>query len=229
MRPVNKGIAPNVYSDYRDAFQDIVAAIGPYCSYCERKIETHLAVEHKQPQNHAPLLKNDWSNFLLACVNCNSCKGRQEIVLNNYLWPDTDNTLFALKYTLGGIIEINKSLSNNIQTLAEKTLELTGLDKYPGNSNPKKIPSRSDLRWQRRREIFDSAEKLKTRLESNNTMEMRETIVEFALAHGMFSIWWTVFDHDTDMRRRFKEAFLGTELQCFDGIENLQPRQGGHT
>ena len=58
-------------------------------------------------------------------------------------------------------------------------------------------------------------------------MAMREQIVETAIAHGMFCIWWTVFDGDVDMRRRLREAFTGTHAASFDVNENPVPRVGG--
>ena len=65
------------------------------------------------------------------------------------------------------------------------------------------------------------------RLATNDAPEVRELIVENALGRGMFSIWWTVFAGDADMRRRLREAFLGTHGGSFDANENLVPRIGG--
>jgi len=55
----------------------------------------------------------------------------------------------------------------------------------------------------------------------------RELIVENALGRGLFSVWWTVFLGDADMRRRLRQAFLGTDPGSFDANEDLQPRAGG--
>jgi hypothetical protein len=43
----------------------------------------------------------------------------------------------------------------------------------------------------------------------------------------MYSIFWTVFEGDVDIRRRLREAFIGTPADCFDLNENLLPRPGG--
>ena len=67
----------------------------------------------------------------------------------------------------------------------------------------------------------------RARLATNNTIQVRELIVENAIGRGMFSIWWTVFAGDADMRRRLREAFVGTHHPSFDGTENLVPRLGG--
>ncbi len=227
MRPIRKGPAPTVYTRYQDAGPDLQQCIGDYCSYCERQIETHLAVEHIQCKSHAPELRNVWNNFLLACVNCNSCKGDTPLDLPDYLWPDCDNTLLALEYTRGGIIRPNGNLSEPLQAKAQASIELTGLDKDPGNPRLERRPTHSDRRWQRRLEAWQLAEKDRQRLADNNSAEVRELIVENALGRGMFSIWWTVFDGHTDMRRRLREAFWGTDNGCFDQNEDLQPRAGG--
>src|SRR5260370_24609015 len=74
MRPVDKGVPPAVYATYQDAGSDLRSRLGDYCSYCERQIETHLAVEHVQPKVRRASLRNVWSNVLLGCVHCNSRK-----------------------------------------------------------------------------------------------------------------------------------------------------------
>lgn len=227
MRPVDKGLAPAVYENYQSAGSDLQNCLGEYCSYCERRIETHLAVEHIQPKSLQHALLNVWANFLLACVNCNSTKGNQPINLPDYLWPDADNTLRALTYLRGGLIEPNNAMLAGIRAKAQATIELTGLDKYPGNPVPARRPGPSDRRWLRRVQAWQLAERDRQRLATNNSPEVRELIVENALGRGLFSVWWTVFLGDTDMRRRLRQAFLGTDPGSFDANEDLQPRAGG--
>lgn len=81
MRPVERGEAPietddqpRQYSKYQDARPDLISRLGKYCSYCERRIPTNLAVEHIQNKDDRPDLEREWCNFLLGCVNCNSTK-----------------------------------------------------------------------------------------------------------------------------------------------------------
>ncbi|NOQ13247.1 MAG: HNH endonuclease, partial [Methyloprofundus sp.] len=62
MRPVRRGASPKAedYEDYSDAKTDLISRISSgqfkerhiaaYCSYCERKIDTNLAVEHIEPK-----------------------------------------------------------------------------------------------------------------------------------------------------------------------------------
>jgi uncharacterized protein (TIGR02646 family) len=225
MRPVDKGLAPNIYTRYQDAGPDLQARLGDYCSYCERQIETNLAVEHVVPKVRRPNLRTVWRNFLLGCVHCNSNKGKKRIALRDYYWPDRDNTLRAFLCVTGGLVLPHPALPPAERAKAQATISLTGLDKYPGN--PGREPTQSDRRWLRRHQVWLLAEKDRDRLAANNTKEVRELIVENALARGMFSIWWTVFSGDIDMRRRLREAFLGTHGASFDANEDLVPRVGG--
>lgn len=225
MRPIDKGVAPAVYAHYRDAADDLLGRIGQYCSYCERWIETHLAVEHIQAKSRVTALRNAWSNFLLACVNCNSCKGNAHVALGEHFWPDVDNTLRAFEYVAGGLITANKGLSQRLRTKARATIRLVGLDRVPGH--PRFDRLKSDKRWLRRVEAWQLAERDRLRLAVNDTLEVRELIVENASARGMFSIWWTVFAGDVDMRRRLREAFIGTDAGSFDSVENARRRTGG--
>jgi uncharacterized protein (TIGR02646 family) len=225
VRPVDKGAAPNVYTKYQDAGPDLQARLGDYCSYCERQIETHLAVEHVQPKVRRASLRNAWRNFLLGCVHCNSCKGKRRIAIRDYYWPDRDNTLRAFSYRRGGLVQASAGLAFAERERAVNTIALMGLDKFPGNAG--REPTTSDKRWFRRQEIWQMAERDRGRLKTNDTQEVRELIVENALARGMFAIWWTVFAGDVDMRRRLREAFVGTHSASFDAGEDLVARAGG--
>lgn len=219
MRPVHRGDAPNIYADYRDAADDLKGRIGDYCSYCERQIETHLAVEHIQPKSLNDGLRTTWSNFLLACTHCNSSKGRTDIEVADYYWPDTENTLRAVEYTPGGLVTPHSGRTAAEQTKALQTIRLTGLDKDPGNPDVDRHPTSSDKRWRRRLNAWDLARRYQLKLAANDSLDLREAIVEIALGRGMFSIWWTVFAGDADMKRRLRLGFLGTEASCFDADE----------
>jgi uncharacterized protein (TIGR02646 family) len=204
---------------------DLQQRLGDYCSYCERQIETNLAVEHVNPKSRTPALVNDWQNFLLACTNCNSSKGNTAVALPDYFWPDLDNTLRAFEYVRGGLVQPHSILPANFTAKAQATIRLLGLDKDPGN--PGHQPTQADKRWLRRQEVWQQAELCKQRLRRNDTADMRELIVEIAQARGVFSIWWTVFAGDVDMRRRLRLAFAGTHYGSFDLNENVVVRAGG--
>lgn len=50
MRPVDKGAAPRVYTDYGQARHDLAVHIGYYCSYCEMRVFNSIEVEHILPK-----------------------------------------------------------------------------------------------------------------------------------------------------------------------------------
>src|ERR1043166_3338434 len=228
MRPVFKGSTLKTYNSYEEATADLIAAIGDYCSYCERQIETHLAVEHVQPKSRRKSLRTAWENFLLACVNCYSCKGKKHVNLDKFVWPDRDNTLRAFTYLQGGRVIPSSKLQIKNRIRAQKTIDLVGLDRDPGNPKKSKRPTSADKRWRRREEAWDLANRDLTRLQANDSPEVRELIVENALGRGMFSIWMTVFANDAEMRQRLVNGFRGTATNCFHGgtWANLRRRGG---
>ena len=223
MRPVAKGAAPNTYSVFTDAQPDLVAVIDRFCSFCGRFVAAGIHVEHKLPQNEYKSKALKWDNFLLACHNCNSTKGHGRMRLSDHFWPDTDNTMRAFRYLPGGVIRANHHLSKKNQRKANRTIKLTGLDRVPGNIP---APTDRDLRWKDRQSEWGKAVLARTQLATYDTPQQRDFIIA-AAQKGIFSIWWTVFKGDVDMRRRLRNAFLGTDATCFDASENLVPRPGG--
>ena len=233
MRPVIRGNCPTdgqgndiVFNHYRKARGPLIDRIGQYCSYCEMRLDSSLALEHVKSKIHNPDEELHWDNFLLACTNCNSNKGHDDLNLGNYLWPDADNTFYALQYKEGGLISPSDRLDDNpvLKQKAQDTIELTGLDKQPIND-----PAASDRRWNNRREAWDIAVESKRLLANNDTPEMRRQIILHATARGYWSIWITVFGDDSNMRRRLLEAFPGTCSACFDANNGYAPvsREGG--
>lgn len=238
MRPVCRGSVPLLkngtaksYSKYGDARPDLVERLGEYCSYCERPIlqGTDLAVEHIYAKQHFPKQECDWENFLLACTNCNSVKGDQDKSWNHrdYLWPHQDNTARAFRYLPEGRVEVDSSqLLPGVAALADQTLTLTGLDRHPG-PGAKSEPAKSDYRWRHRREAWERAQRALKRLGSADSPQMREQIVETAIAKGFWSVWMTVFAQDEDMRCRLLHAFVGTAADCFALNTQPVPRRSG--
>jgi uncharacterized protein (TIGR02646 family) len=200
------------------------ARLGDYCSYCERQIETNLAVEHIQPKSTNPDLETDWDNFLLGCVNCNSSKGDSPVIVADYLWPDVDNTLNAFEYVEGGLVQPHSNLPAALRQKAQALLELVGLDKYPGHPQRARRPTDVDKRWNRRRDARKKALYYAAQLAAEDSPALRQAIVDLIIASGHFSIWWFAFSTDTDMRRRMRQAFPGTAAVCFDAGEEPVPR-----
>lgn len=223
MRPIEKGKNSKTFNQYQDAKGDLIDRLGEYCSYCERKLSVSLAVEHVQPKSLHPDLILKWGNFLLACVNCNSNKLARDVRVEDYLWPDRDNTFLAFVYREGGVIAVNDKLDKKQKKCAQNILDLIGLQKRPGANDLK----RSDMRWMQRLETWNSAAEALNRLKGNDSEELREQIVETAHKGGHWSIWMTIFKDDSDMLKRFIEKFPGTCRECFDGVGAPISRKGG--
>ncbi len=236
MRPVVRGPWPKDedgndinYKDYATARAELISRLGECCSYCEMRLNTALAVEHVQPKNpkgvSSPIRERelDWNNFLLACTNCNSTKGAKDVELTEYFWPDRDNTFRAFRYSEGGIIRPSESLPESKKKMAQKTIELTGLNKHPSHD-----PKASDRRWLNRGETWNIAQESKNDLQENDTPQMRRQIIRTAMGQGYWSIWMTVFEDDPEMKKRLIDAISGTAKECFsEGNYSPTHRLGG--
>lgn len=228
MRPVDKGPSPQVFTNYEDAKQPLTTRLGSYCSYCERRIPTNLAVEHILPKDVAlgyAHLRNEWDNFLLACVNCNSSKGTEIITFPDYLLPDRDNTFLCYKYLETGLVE-SSNPDNNIRNMAERTLNLVGLN---GDNIPHDIDDYETLafsaltRNEQRIEAWAQAKEAREDYEKGEVNLRR--IANEAASSGFFSIWMKAFEGIPDVRQALINAFLNTSADCFDADTNpITPR-----
>jgi len=205
--------SPKIFHDYADARGDLIKRLGEYCSYCEMQLDASLSVEHVKPKVHHPDGALDWSNFLLACANCNSTKGSKNVELNDYYWPDQHNTLLVLEFAEEGIVRPRSDLTEEQRAKAQRTLELTGLDRTPAVEED---PSDSDRRWKNRREAWGTAMVSLQCLREADCLRVRQLIELLCKANGYWCVWMTVFRDDADMRRRFIQAFPGTARDCFD-------------
>ena len=219
MRPVNRGDSPkdDDFDNHRDAYPTLLSRLGPFCSYCERRINTILAVEHIQPKKLPQYehLEKVWTNFLLGCVNCNSTKGKKDVVLANFLLPDRDNTFFAYNYREDGVIEINDQLNAAQTKLAEDTLELVGLDKAINEVIDENGQLVAIDRVAQRMHAWLVALDSKTDLEDLPTDGMRRQVVRTALGEGHFSVWMSVFEDDPATLEALIDNFKGTAKECF--------------
>lgn len=226
MRPIRRNDSPveEDFDDYTKAKPELISRLGNYCSYCERPIATNLAVEHIQPKDgkHGrPELAGRWSNFLLACVNCNSTKSDKLVELDKLLLPDRDNTSVAYVYREDGVVDVSPELSDEKKSLAIKTLSLVGLDKRTSrvlDINGKLV---AIDRFSQRMEAWLLAEQSKIDLEEFDEPVMRKQIVRTAVCSGFFSVWMSVFRDDEDMRLRLIKAYQGTcDSGCFDSVDS---------
>lgn len=225
LTPVDSNNIPKQYSEYSNARRDLISRIGEYCSYCEMELDTSLAIEHIQPKTHHPLLELQWSNFLLACTNCNSTKGTKNPTLNDILWPHLDNTFRAFEYAQEGRIKPAQGLSPALKIKAEATIALMGLAARPNRQTA------SDRRWLNRKEAWSEATLSKEDLAESDTPAMRRQIIRTAKAKGYWSIWMTVFNDDQDMLKRLIDEvnFKGTAQNCFNAYGQAIIRPGGQT
>lgn len=219
MRPIERGQSPRAtdFNDYRDAFPDLVSRQGNYCSFCERRIPTNLAVEHIQPKGlpaYAALVGR-WDNFLLACVNCNSTKGDRDVVLADVVLPDRDNTAHAFTYAADGSVTANATYPQPLSLKADATLALCGLDKAASSVRDANGRFVAIDRSRQRQDAWAIAEDAKASLATARTPVMIQLVVKLALAQGFFSVWMTVFASDPDVRLALIAAFPGTATSCY--------------
>lgn len=221
MRPVRRNKSPRTseFDDYSQAQAELISRLGSYCSYCERRIATLLAVEHIQPKNLPAYahLRGRWENFLLACVNCNSTKTNKDVNLAQVLLPDRDNTFAAYDYTEDGKVFVKPDLGAAVRDAALATLSLVGLDKQMSRVEDANGKMVAIDRVAQRMEAWLIAQESKSDIEADPTNDaLRRASVRTATQSGFFSIWMTVFDGDTDMKQRLVRAFAGTEPSgCF--------------
>lgn len=226
MRPVRRGPAYQYTKDqpYGDAVDGLVARLGKFCSYCEREMNSGFEVEHIQPKHLYPDLERHWDNFLLACKNCNTRKSTTDLPLGNWLIPDRDNTFAAFVYEKDGVIKTQDGLAQEIADQAQETLklfklniEVSAIQDESGNLVALDRRSQRLETWalaSRYRGYWDRA-KPKAR------ESWKINIPDLAEKTGFFSIWMAAFEDVPEMRRRFIEAFPGTEARCFN--EETQP------
>lgn len=223
MRPVRRGRSPRStdFDPYDEAKPDLASRLGRYCSYCERKIETSLAVEHIQPKHPAATRHpvGAWSNFLLACVNCNSTKGEKPVDLHDLLLPDRDNTFAAIRYLPDGTLAPSKLADRTgLNGAVRDTLALTGLDQPSRQTRDTQGNLVAFDRAQQRVEAWITAEDARADLTTTaDPSALRKMIVRLAQSTGFFSVWMTVFEGDPTTRQALINAWPGTaESGCFD-------------
>jgi len=145
------------------------------------------------------------------------------VELQDYYWPDTDNTALAFEYGADGTVAPSSGLPAEAQERARRTLGLTGLDKHPLGDRQ---ASPDDYRWFDRLEAWDQATHYLQAFEQNQTRP--ETVAGVMKERGMWSVWMTVFGAYTEVRRALISELPGTATDCFDPhtCEPI-PRPGG--
>jgi hypothetical protein len=204
-----------------DAKPLLEKAFGFYCCYCE-SFHHNLQVEHLVSQDQDPNREGCWYNFLLACSRCNGKdnKSNHSVDFLAFHFPHKDNTLISFCYFEGGKVTVNPGLEATEQEKARKLMKLVGLDKYPGNPEYVSI-SPKDQRWNVRQTQWEFAQRKVVEFEKGGIST--NSVVEFALQRGHFSIWFTLFANHPDVREALIEAFKGTAKDCFDPTNGFNP------
>lgn len=225
MRPIERGPVPRTYARYADAIGDLEDRLGRYCSYCERRLPTSLAVEHVAPKSLHRDRERDWGNFLLACANCNSAKGNKDVTEDEFLWPDRHNTMLALAYSRDGLVQVAGGLTPELGQRARALIDLVGLDRPCSHLGQQ--PTKRDRRWTDREEAWSIAESCRDRFESlDRSMEARDPVLAAAKGCGFFSVWFAVFEGHVDVRLALIDAVPGTAASCFNEEADLIRRPG---
>ena len=219
MRPVDKGYAPRAYTDYGQARHDLAEKIGYYCSYCEMKVLQSIEVEHILPQNKGGAVL-DWDNFLLSCKYCNTVKLDRNSNITDYFWPDRDNTDLVFDYLEGDGIKPKSTLKAEFKPIAEKTINLTGLDRIPSGKNE---PTKADTRWRSRQQQWDIAKESFVRWQKAPIQEMAELIALTSLG-GHYSIWMKVFEAEKVVLDEIDKVY---KIKCalFKQLDNEGKRE----
>lgn len=238
MRPLDKGPWPDdpknpgtplIFKDYSWAKRFLIKQLGCYCSYCEQRICSNLAIEHVQPKSLLPALKLDWDNFLLGCVNCNSVKLNKPIVLTDYFWPDLSNTLLAYTYDNTGIVKPNPALNPVQSAKARAMIELVGLDKKTPAPHTVAYYKASDLRHENRIKAWllanDYLGKYRVAVPPVRLF-MMECILTIVLSDGFWSVWMTVFNKVPEITNTLINGYPGTATNCFDAASTPINRNG---
>lgn len=224
MRPVSKGKLPYLYTNgepYGQAAEGLTARIGKYCSYCERLLDHGREVEHIQPKSIAAnsALETEWSNFLLACKNCNATKSKHNPGLDEWLIPDRDNTQAAFVYREDGVIDVAPPLLAPTRPQAEKTLELMKLNREVRSLADEKGNLVALDRRSQRMQARLLADRWVLKFTARPTADNADAIADLARTGGFFSVWMTAFLAFPYIRQKLidEDDFKGTEKSCFDG------------
>lgn len=225
MRPIHKQIPTDtegnsiIFSLYQDAKSFLINQLGNYCSFCEKhNTRSALHVEHIYPKSKYPHLENDWDNFLLACVNCNSVKNKKIIDISNIYLPHRDNLLCYIEILTGGLLQIKNGISTIEKEKIASFIQLVGLDRIPNHKNY----SVADDRWENRYETYNKAERQLMKYEKGETD--LENIIALAKSHGFFAVWFSIFQAHPEVKKALINAFVGTAKDAFDQNFNPIPR-----
>lgn len=229
MRPVNKGVDPGHKSDdYKDSLPELEKRLGTYCSYCEMPIIHVPEVEHISSKSRGGD-RLTWKNLLLGCKYCNSRKNAKTDPENidEYLWPDQDNTALAYSYDCGvpridqlSLLEVDPT--GVFYKKAKALFDLVQLDHVP-------IGKEKDRRFKQRNEAYQIAKDTLSdwisvkSVPDDNTKRYQKLLIQTALLSGFFSVWMTVFADEPEIVQELIKKFPGTQKKYFDENGHVKP------
>lgn len=213
MRPLDKSrytTNQTEYKPYGKAKSNLIEAIGKYCSFCEREgFSSSLDVEHIEYKDTHKDKEFLWSNFLLACKNCNSIKGTTEITFQNIILPHLQDTFSPFEYLESGYIKIRDGVDDSLKTKILQLIDLIGLDRRPGHERY----STKDDRWQERKQSWELSHKYLKKYKDNKCDI--ETIIDLSKSGGFWSIWMNTFKDFPLVQKALINNFSGTNLTFF--------------
>jgi len=224
MRPINKGSNPTEngieieFKEYSHSRKYLIDRLGRFCSYCENSINANLAIEHVQPKSSHLDLELKWSNFLLACTNCNSTKGKEDINLDEYIFPDTSNSFVYFDYDFSGIVKVKNNLSAENQKKALKTIELVGLDKCPPRVGTIEWKKASDSRFEKRLETVKITSDY-FNIYNSASEESKKILIlcfkDIIKRSGFWSVWIQTFNSIPEVLKEITHCIKGTNELYF--------------
>lgn len=224
MRPVNKGDAPKTFKTYDEARHPLAKKIGYYCSYCEMPVFQSIEVEHILPINQGGAAV-DWNNFLLSCKYCNTIKSDHNYSLQDFYWPDRDNTDLAFEYGEAFAVRPHSGLDAKKKQIAQNTIDLEGLNRFSGGINE---PTEADTRWRSRQLVWDLAKRSFQNWNDAPISAMASQIGISAIGKGHYSIWMTVFQNVPEVQAAIDLEYKKVGLyKDFNPDGSRKTRTGG--
>lgn len=214
MRPINKNLFKSnkvIYKPYGSAKDDLITAIGSYCTFCERNAySSALDVEHIKDKHTHVSRSLLWRNFILGCKNCNPIKGTKKI--SSMYFPTVHDTFHVIYYSpVTGAALVNTTVCTTPQMvlMAQGLINLVGLDRIPGHPDL----SNKDKRWSERIDTFNVAQRYFSKYK-NGHIDL-ETLIDFAKVKGYWSIWMETCKTDAAVINELVNKFPCTNKKFF--------------
>lgn len=233
MRPIDRGPIPlengqpKRVSNYRSWRADLLGRIGPYCCFCNMRLNDSPQVEHVIAQAIDSSMALDWDNMLLACGPCNRTKSHTPCPPATHYLPQFHNTHLAFDYSLSpnliagqgaAFVQANTLGIDSIK--AQKTITLCALDR----DTTRNEDQATDLRWKYRFEAITKAKIWRAEFDefSGNFLDSFVNLLQTAVeSTGFWSIWFSTFEDIPEVRKMLVQNIPGTDVHSFDSTEFL--------